>query len=246
MCPPPLLEICLLTDDRRVATVKASTTVDLFSLSKEQFQAILEEYPEMKQTMSTVAVERLHKIGLNAPRKLSAQVSELFAEPVDEYQKEHDFPPAHHEGMAAEALEGHPLRRRQVSFASEDEVLDLRRWSDCHHYDRLQQTKQLGTPTKRRKLSLLSTGGKRTAHKLDPVADNNLGRIGESTERFSLTPITEVESSPKDPSTTTAGLARSTSSPLPLPTHTCTTAARRSTTKVHPLPLVSEGKKNLS
>ena len=123
-----LLEICLLTDDRRVASVKASTTVDLFSLSKEQFQDILEEYPEMKQIMSTVAVERLHKIGMNPPRKLSAHVSELFVEPVDEYQKAH-------EGAAAEALEGRPLRRRQVSFAPEDEVVDLRRWSDCPHFD---------------------------------------------------------------------------------------------------------------
>ena len=142
MCPSvPLLEICLLTDDHRVASVKASTTVDLFSLSKEQFQDILEEYPEMKQTMSTVAVERLHKIGMNPPRKLSAHVSELFAEPVDEYQKAH-------EGMAAEALEGRPLRIRQVSFASEDEVVNLRRWSDCPHFDR--QTELQTMPTKSR------------------------------------------------------------------------------------------------
>ena len=185
--------------------MKASTTVDLFSLSKEQFQGIVEEYPEMKQTMSTVAVERLHKIGMNPPRKLSAHVSELFAEPVDEYQKAH-------EGMAAEALEGRPLKRQQVSFAPEDEVVDLRRWSDCHHFDR--QTELQTMLTKSRKLSLLSTGGKRTAHKLDPVAAN-LGCIGESPERFSLTAITEVETSSKDPPTTTAGLAHSMSSPLP-------------------------------
>ena len=224
MPPTPSTEICLLTDDRRVASVKASTTVDLFSLSKEQFQNILEEYPEMKQTMSTVAVERLHKIGLNAPRKLSVHVSELFMEPVNDYQKTQEG--------TAESMEGRPLRRRQVSFAPEDEVVDLRRWSDCPRFDR--QTELQTMPTKSRKLSLLSTGGKRTAHKLDPV---------ESPERFSLTPITEVETSPKDPPTTTAGLAHSTSSPLPTPT--CTTAARRST-KVHPLPLVREGKKNLS
>ena len=150
MCPSvPLLEICLLTDDHHVASVKASTTVDLFSLSKEQFQDILEEYPEMKQTMSTVAVERLHKIGMNPPRKLSAHVSELFAEPVDEYQKAH-------EGMGAEALEGRPLRRRQVSFAPEDEVVNLRRWSDCPHFDRQTELQTMRPPPRTRPPRLLA------------------------------------------------------------------------------------------
>ena len=100
----------------------------------------------MKQIMSTVAVERLHKIGMNPPRKLSAHVSELFAEPVDEYQKAH-------EGAAAEALEGRPLRRQQVFFAPEDKVVDLRRWSDCPHFDR--QTELQTMPTKSRKLEEL-------------------------------------------------------------------------------------------
>lgn len=56
-------EICLLTDDRRVATVKAATVCDLFSLSKRNFEAILEEYPDMRCALETVALRRLSKIG---------------------------------------------------------------------------------------------------------------------------------------------------------------------------------------
>ena len=237
VCAFHLLEICLLTDDRRVASVKATTTVDVFSLSKEQFQEILEEYPEMKQTMSTVAVERLHKIGLNPPRKLSANVSGLLSEQTDDCMMEHEssvFPPTQNEGME-EASEGCPLRRRQVSFASEDELIALRRWSGSPRFSSLLQNEQWTTSHKR-KMSLLSTGGKRTAHKLDPAAAH-LGCPGGSLERLPLTPAAAAETSPRDPPTTTdtACLSHKPSSPV-------TAAAARRSTKVHPLPPLQEGK----
>ena len=56
-------EICLLTDDRRVATIRAATICDLFSLSKQNFQSLLDEYPEMRCALETVALSRLNKIG---------------------------------------------------------------------------------------------------------------------------------------------------------------------------------------
>ena len=58
-------EICLLTDDRRVATIRAATTCDLFSLSKKHFQTLLDEYPEMRCALEMVALSRLSKIGKN-------------------------------------------------------------------------------------------------------------------------------------------------------------------------------------
>lgn len=59
------IEICLLTNARRVASVRAVTYVNLFSLSVEHFRSVLEHYPLMRRTMESVAAERLHKIGKN-------------------------------------------------------------------------------------------------------------------------------------------------------------------------------------
>ena len=56
-------EICLLTDDRRVASIKATTMCDLFSLSKQNFQELLEEFPEMRPFFETIAQKRLTTIG---------------------------------------------------------------------------------------------------------------------------------------------------------------------------------------
>lgn len=56
-------EICLLTDDRRVASIRATTICDLFSLSKVNFQKLLDEFPEMRCTLETVALHRLNLLG---------------------------------------------------------------------------------------------------------------------------------------------------------------------------------------
>ena len=58
-------EICLLTNAKRVASVRAETYCNLFSLSVEHFTAVLEHYPVMRRTMESVAAERLNKIGEN-------------------------------------------------------------------------------------------------------------------------------------------------------------------------------------
>lgn len=58
-------EICLLNNARRVASVKAATYVNVYSLSVEHFKDVLERYPVMRRTMESVAAERLAKIGKN-------------------------------------------------------------------------------------------------------------------------------------------------------------------------------------
>jgi len=58
-------EICLLTNARRVASVRAETYCNLFSLSVDHFNAVLDQYPLMRRTLESVAAERLNKIGKN-------------------------------------------------------------------------------------------------------------------------------------------------------------------------------------
>ena len=60
-----LSEICLLTNAKRTASVRAATYVNLYSLSVEHFKDVLERYPVMRRTMESVAAERLTKIGKN-------------------------------------------------------------------------------------------------------------------------------------------------------------------------------------
>ncbi len=56
-------EICLLTHDRRVATVRADTVCDVFSLSKKNFEFILREFPTMKCALEAIAQNRLDELG---------------------------------------------------------------------------------------------------------------------------------------------------------------------------------------
>lgn len=51
-------EICLLTNARRVASVRAETYCNLFSLSVDHFNCVLSQYPLMRRTMESVAAER--------------------------------------------------------------------------------------------------------------------------------------------------------------------------------------------
>lgn len=52
----------MLTNARRVATVRAATMCDLFILSKENLYIALEEFPEMRVIMEHVALDRLVKL----------------------------------------------------------------------------------------------------------------------------------------------------------------------------------------
>lgn len=59
-------EICLLTKGRRTASVRAETYCRLYSLSVENFNEVLEEYPMMRRAFETVAIDRLDRIGIIA------------------------------------------------------------------------------------------------------------------------------------------------------------------------------------
>lgn len=48
-----------------MASVRAETYCNLFSLSVEHFNAVLSMYPLMRRTMESIAAERLNKIGKN-------------------------------------------------------------------------------------------------------------------------------------------------------------------------------------
>jgi len=57
---------------RRVASVRADTYCNLFSLSVEHFHSVLNRYPDVKRTLESVAVERLN---------ITANYSSLTAQP---------------------------------------------------------------------------------------------------------------------------------------------------------------------
>lgn len=59
---PCIAEICLLTKAKRVASVRADTYCSLFSLSVDRLDAILTRYPHVRQTLESVAVERLREL----------------------------------------------------------------------------------------------------------------------------------------------------------------------------------------
>ncbi|RLW03748.1 hypothetical protein DV515_00006205 [Chloebia gouldiae] len=56
-------QICLLTRGRRTASVRADTYCRLYSLSVDNFNEVLEEYPMMRRAFETVALDRLDRIG---------------------------------------------------------------------------------------------------------------------------------------------------------------------------------------
>uniref|UniRef100_A0A3P9KRQ4 Hyperpolarization activated cyclic nucleotide-gated potassium channel 4l n=1 Tax=Oryzias latipes TaxID=8090 RepID=A0A3P9KRQ4_ORYLA len=56
-------EICLLTRGRRTASVRADNYCRLYSLSVDNFDEVLEEYPMMRRAFETVALDRLDRIG---------------------------------------------------------------------------------------------------------------------------------------------------------------------------------------
>lgn len=59
---PSLTEICLLFKCRRVASVRAVTVCDLYSLDRTDFDIILKKFPKMKRIMHNAAEERLAQL----------------------------------------------------------------------------------------------------------------------------------------------------------------------------------------
>ena len=67
-------EICLLTRGRRTASVRADNYCRLYSLSVDNFNEVLEEFPMMRRAFETVALDRLDRIGM-----ISVMTSRRFA-----------------------------------------------------------------------------------------------------------------------------------------------------------------------
>lgn len=61
--PAFIPEICLLTNARRTASITAKTLCDIFILHAEDFREVVDEYPEMRQVMESVASQRLSRMG---------------------------------------------------------------------------------------------------------------------------------------------------------------------------------------
>ena len=61
--PSFALEICLLTNARRTATIEAKSVCDIYILHAEDFREVVDEYPEMRQVMESVASQRLSRMG---------------------------------------------------------------------------------------------------------------------------------------------------------------------------------------
>lgn len=57
------LEICLLCDAKRTASVRAETYCNLYSLTRDDFQRVLSDFPVMRRTIESIAAERLTQIG---------------------------------------------------------------------------------------------------------------------------------------------------------------------------------------
>ena len=70
---------------RRVATVRAESYCNVFTLSAEHFTAILEHHPDMKSTMEYVARERLQNL---AAATSPGNVTEQQAAQNDDNRKE--------------------------------------------------------------------------------------------------------------------------------------------------------------
>ncbi|XP_065836457.1 potassium/sodium hyperpolarization-activated cyclic nucleotide-gated channel 3-like isoform X2 [Oscarella lobularis] len=66
-------EICLLRRSRRSATIKAITVCDLYSLSMEHFNDVLDEFPDIRLAMEKVAAERLVKLTKSMREKAMAR-----------------------------------------------------------------------------------------------------------------------------------------------------------------------------
>ena len=73
----------VLTSARRVATVRAVSYCNLYSLTREHFEEVLSNYPLMRRTMETVAAERLNKIGQNPTLVIKSRDPEDLAQDVE-------------------------------------------------------------------------------------------------------------------------------------------------------------------
>uniref|UniRef100_A0AAY5F2T6 Cyclic nucleotide-binding domain-containing protein n=1 Tax=Electrophorus electricus TaxID=8005 RepID=A0AAY5F2T6_ELEEL len=81
-------EICLLTRGRRTASVQAETYCRLYSLSVDNFNEVLEEYPMMRRAFETVAIDRLDRLGKKNSILMHKVQHDLSSDDFNHYEKE--------------------------------------------------------------------------------------------------------------------------------------------------------------
>uniref|UniRef100_A0A8D0HJG2 Cyclic nucleotide-binding domain-containing protein n=1 Tax=Sphenodon punctatus TaxID=8508 RepID=A0A8D0HJG2_SPHPU len=105
-------EICLLTRGRRTASVRADTYCRLYSLSVDNFNEVLEEYPMMRRAFETVAMDRLDRIGkknsILLRKRAEHSTGTLNSEMIQQIVK-HDEDTAHLQVAAGRELSGKPV-----------------------------------------------------------------------------------------------------------------------------------------
>ncbi|XP_050295881.1 potassium/sodium hyperpolarization-activated cyclic nucleotide-gated channel 2 isoform X3 [Anthonomus grandis grandis] len=164
-------EICLLTNARRVASVRAETYCNLFSLSVDHFNAVLDQYPLMRRTMESVAAERsvrwLNKIGKTAnllshkeegdlgseSKTLNAVVNALAAE-------------ADNVNMSRESLE----TKSPTLLHRDDSALDVNSHSIKNALPRPKSENNIMLPYG----WLINSSGDRSFHKSDTIHKNHM------------------------------------------------------------------------
>ena len=94
MVPALLLEICLLLKSRRVASVRAVTVCDLYSLRVDDFHAVLRDFPDIRKIMEAVAQERLSMIQAMLDTESGSVQSEMESEQLNNFcQNDNDLTP---------------------------------------------------------------------------------------------------------------------------------------------------------
>ena len=153
-------EICLLTNAKRVANVRSETFCNLFSLSVEHFNSVLDHYPVMRKSMEMVAADRLNKIAktsntpavsrhnsitslCNKDNKDAPRHQEQSIHAVAAAEPEHSKDAEYSEGrMASPASSSNSnkdnlLRQRSILLRKYRSVGDIYQTIDSTEYDSL-------------------------------------------------------------------------------------------------------------
>lgn len=151
------IEICLLTKARRVASVQAVTYCNLYSLSVEHFNAVLEQYPMMRRTLESVAAERLNKLGKN-PNIISSRV-DLKSDRETLKDIVAKSSPANSSRCSSEGGGSPPLKQsKSFIFQTTNLVGNLRRNNSASELDAIDSENAKGTsPASSPKQSKLKT-----------------------------------------------------------------------------------------
>ncbi|XP_062820954.1 potassium/sodium hyperpolarization-activated cyclic nucleotide-gated channel 3 isoform X1 [Anolis carolinensis] len=110
-------EICLLTRGRRTASVRADTYCRLYSLSVDNFNEVLEEYPMMRRAFETVAMDRLDRIGKKNSillRKRAEHSSSTINNEIIQQIVKHDQDTAHNIQDLPPVMTGRELSGKPV------------------------------------------------------------------------------------------------------------------------------------